>query len=143
MISESDSFSSSYDCEQERISLWNNNSSRFSEPTYVQTKQGKYDHISVQNNSVFRRCIRGNHRACNGFITAEEYRVRCSCVCHSIAEGLSTMAAAHSNSNIFGLRKQLVLELQSSFFGLWPGYVFTAMIIKTVRCVLSPDLTKN
>jgi hypothetical protein len=75
-----------FDCEQERRFLWNSGS-RFSYPylakIYMRTKQVVSNHISVQNN-VFRRCLRGNHAACNGLVSTDDYMTYCQCPCHSL-----------------------------------------------------------
>ncbi|MGI8833232.1 MAG: hypothetical protein ACR2IS_11430, partial [Nitrososphaeraceae archaeon] len=70
--------------------VWNSDDKRFSNPIYQRTKIGEHDHLHLTvENSVFRRCLRGNHQACHGFITTDEYKIRCSCLCQAIAEGLS------------------------------------------------------
>lgn len=88
----SDSNSSSYDCEQQKLHFWNNGS-RFSDPLlakiYLRAKQTGSDQLAVHNSSVFRRCLRGNHAACSGFMRTNDYTSNhCLCPCHSLAEGL-------------------------------------------------------
>lgn len=86
---------SSYDCEQQKIAFWNN-SNRFSHEVYIPTQQGKYDKITaqangiavVQDGSLFRRCLRGDHAVCRGFVTTDGYKSFCKCPCHNIVEGL-------------------------------------------------------
>lgn len=94
-------FSFPYDCEQEKIAFWNNGS-RLSDSLlakiYVQPKQKEDDRLSNQDNSVFCKCLRDRHQDCNGFLTTDEYKIRCSCICHSVSDGLSNAVVTTQRS---------------------------------------------